>query len=279
MKNPVALIFIALCMAPPASGAMYKCTNFEGKTQYQDSKCNAGERSKNLTVQGVPGRHVLNQGQSRAKTGAGNLRDDDAKLAIKHGLLSCQEKVAFSTANNVARQQETIDDPELLFYTSVVLYRNGRKDEALFWYYAAQLRSRYLAIVDPTANRHSLLTVMSLTYGPLMENYGRQDTSRFVRVIDDVLEWDKRLSKTSHDSMTLNSGTETRVEQVYTGLRKMRAKLLAERETIEKRARSDYPRILVQTGKLLDINDFCRRAETGTAVAPEGVAAEPYREQ
>lgn len=72
------------------------------------------------------------------------------------------------------------------------LFAAGRKDEALKWYYAGQIRGRVAAGIDPDPSRNNAL-LASLNYGlgkPINE-YAGSDLDNWVEQIDAALAWDK----------------------------------------------------------------------------------------
>lgn len=73
------------------------------------------------------------------------------------------------------------------------LFAQGRKDEAVKWYYAGQIRGRVAAGLDPDPSRNNAL-LSSLNYGlgkPINE-YAGSDLSNWVKQIDAAMAWDQQ---------------------------------------------------------------------------------------
>ena len=127
-----------------------------------------------------------------------------------------------------------------MFMPALVLFQHGEKDEAVFWFYAAQLRARYqLAFREGDGQ---LLQVMLMIAGPPINNHAFQDARELNRVIDRVLEWDKATPNPLREKRRTGD-IEGDLEKVYSGLRDMKAKLLAEKDDIEQKARDTAPEV------------------------------------
>lgn len=72
------------------------------------------------------------------------------------------------------------------------LFAQGRKDEAVKWYYAGQLRGRVAAGLDPDPSRNNAL-LASLNYGlgKPINDYAKSDKENWGEQIDAALAWDK----------------------------------------------------------------------------------------
>lgn len=72
------------------------------------------------------------------------------------------------------------------------LFKQGRKDEALQWYYAGQIRARVAAGLDPDASRNNAMMVaMNEGIGTPIMDYAKADQENWGRQIDAALAWDK----------------------------------------------------------------------------------------
>ncbi len=86
--------------------------------------------------------------------------------------------------------------PPVLAATAAVLFARGERDEAAFWFYAAQLRARFDAerCADPTAG--AAVAVLTQTYGPEINRHAFADPARLRATVERVVEWDRA---TPHD--------------------------------------------------------------------------------
>jgi hypothetical protein len=161
--------------------------------------------------------------------------------AVEERLESCDPQVALAAADEFVHNSENLKEPLNLFMPAKVLFDHGRKDDAVFWFYAAQLRTRYQVVFEK-GDRPQLLSVMLMTIGTSINNYAFQDVDRFDRTLDRVLAWDKATPNPYSDR--LNVQTAKQVEQIYTGFRDFRVKLAANKQDNEQQARMAAPGIL-----------------------------------
>ncbi len=72
------------------------------------------------------------------------------------------------------------------------LFADGRKDEAVKWYYAGQLRGRVAAGIDPDPSRNNaLLSSLNYGLGKPINDYAKSDKENWAEQIDAALAWDK----------------------------------------------------------------------------------------
>lgn len=83
--------------------------------------------------------------------------------------------------------------PAGLYVLAGKLFADGRKDEAVFWFYAGQLRYRvHLAChkdLDPSGDP-ALFGALSETVGRPLNEYGFGDIPALAATLDKVLAWD-----------------------------------------------------------------------------------------
>lgn len=79
------------------------------------------------------------------------------------------------------------------FYeAATALFAQGRKDEAVKWFYVGQIRGRVAAGVDPDASRNgALLSSFNDGLGKPINEYAGGDLKNWIRQIDAALAWDK----------------------------------------------------------------------------------------
>ena len=163
------------------------------------------------------------------------------ELTPRERLKSCDSGMAIAAAEQIIQNPETLREPLEIFTPAAVLFMNGKRDDAVFWFYAAQLRTRYQLLFEQE-DRQALLGRMLGTVGPPINNYAYQDVDKLHSILDRVFEWDERTPNPWRQS----AGTaekQQEIEQLYQGFRTLQAKLSAQKEDIEARARNAAPTI------------------------------------
>ncbi|WFS01847.1 hypothetical protein [Rhizobium tumorigenes] len=92
-----------------------------------------------------------------------------------------------------AEQATTLQASELMM-KAPPLFKAGRKDEAVFWYYAGQLRARALMNAYPDQDPSggpALFAALFETIGPEINGWAFGDIPQLQRTIASVLEWDR----------------------------------------------------------------------------------------
>ena len=81
--------------------------------------------------------------------------------------------------------------PYVFYPMSNLLFEMGKKDKAVFWFCAAQLRSRFDAnrCTDKTAA--SAVAVLNAKYGPEINKYMFTDVEKLKEIVNNVAEWDE----------------------------------------------------------------------------------------
>jgi hypothetical protein len=113
-----------------------------------------------------------------------DVEGQNAALAALHG-----RDPAGAVAAVLAAPQRYA--PPVLAAAAVELFAAGRRDEAVFWFYAAQLRARFDA--NRAADRTAGGAVAALTqhYGPSINRYAFTDPAGLRTVVERVVEWDR----------------------------------------------------------------------------------------
>lgn len=120
-----------------------------------------------------------------------SIASADQELPAKDKLLSCDTQLALSAAYEILNNPLILGEPLEMFAPVMALYQNGKKNDAVFWYYVAQLRAQN-QLAYQNGDRGQLIAVMSMTTGSLINNYAFQDTSKLNATLDTVLAWDKK---------------------------------------------------------------------------------------
>lgn len=154
-------------------------------------------------------------------------------------LKSCNASVALSAAKEILNNPQTLREPLEMFAPALTLFQSGEKDEAVFWFYAAQLRTRY-QLVFQKGDRGQLLQVMLMTVGPPINNHAFQDVLKLDRQLERVLAWDRSTPNPLRERPR-SPDVEAQIRKVYASFDDMRAKLRTEKDEIEKKAKAAAP--------------------------------------
>lgn len=202
---------------------------------------------------------AVKTGSAKAKLPSSKSIND---LPPQDRLKSCEPGIALAAAAEIVNNPENLKEPLELFPAATVFYKNGKKDEAVFWYYAAQLRVQYQLAFE-AGDRRQLLAVMQMAVGPPIINYAFQYVSNLNRILDRVLEWDAK-TVNPHREKTRSESSEKQIVQLYAGLNDFRTKLTAERTEIERKALSEAAQI---EAAYTQANPLCRKGQIDPAYA------------
>ncbi len=91
--------------------------------------------------------------------------------------------------------------PPVLYVLSYVLFNSGKKPEAAYWFYLAQLRARYDVnrCTDKTANASSY----NQNFGPAINEYATKDLDSLQVLIDKVVSFE-RSNEETYDQRWIN---------------------------------------------------------------------------
>jgi hypothetical protein len=121
--------------------------------------------------------------------------------------------------------------PAAYYVLAKKLFQGGAQDEAVFWFYAGQLRYRlHLAAIPelPKSGDPALFGSLSEVIGAPLNEYAFGDLAQLVETIDKVLAWDEKTDN-GFTSKTRNDAEWTSIRD---GLRKMRAYVLQNGDAI-----------------------------------------------
>jgi hypothetical protein len=124
--------------------------------------------------------------------------------------------------------------PYYLYILAGKLFAAGKKDEAVFWFYAGQLRYRvYLQVnknkLDPSGDP-ALFASLSEDLGRPLNEYAFGDIPQLAKTIDAVLAWDQSHS----NALTPREKYRSEYEQITTGLTHMRDEVVRKADSIRK---------------------------------------------
>lgn len=94
-------------------------------------------------------------------------------------------------------------NPPVIYALSYELFSQGKKDDATFWFYVAQLRARYDAnlCLDNTAKQ--AVTILNSRYGPPINSYAFQNVDTLAKVVSRVVDF-VRSNEENYDHRWIN---------------------------------------------------------------------------
>jgi hypothetical protein len=121
--------------------------------------------------------------------------------------------------------------PAAYYVLAGKLFGAGRQDEAVFWFYAGQLRYRFYLSANPglpPSGDPALFASFSEVIGRPINEYAFGDIEQFSATIDKVLAWDER----TDNAFTSKAAHGAALKDVRGGLIKMREYLTVNADQI-----------------------------------------------
>ena len=87
-------------------------------------------------------------------------------------------------------------NPMAMFAFSKELYDRGRKKEAVFWFYVAQLRGRYDGNLCLDSTARGIVAILTGVYGPEIKSYAAQNKDTLAATIRKVVNFVKTNEET-----------------------------------------------------------------------------------
>jgi len=82
--------------------------------------------------------------------------------------------------------------PPVLFLVSSILFEDGRRDEAMFWFYAGQLRGRIDANICADRSAAAAVDALNDKFGTPINKYAFGDLQKLQRTVTRVVEWEEK---------------------------------------------------------------------------------------
>ncbi len=82
-------------------------------------------------------------------------------------------------------------NPVVLYVLSGTLFKQDKKDEAMFWFYAGQLRARSDANKAQDKSAAQAVSQLNQTFGALINGYAFANIPILEKTVDRVIAWDK----------------------------------------------------------------------------------------
>lgn len=107
--------------------------------------------------------------------------------------LAMREKIMMGDEEALAKFLATPEEynPMVQFAASRAFLEKGERDEAAFWFYLAQLRTRADALKMKDRSSHNTSFVLNWKYGPAINNYALGDVDNLTKIINRVSDFDK----------------------------------------------------------------------------------------
>ncbi len=111
--------------------------------------------------------------------------------------------------------------PVAYYILAKKLFAEGAQDEAVFWFYAGQLRYRFYLAANPKLPQDgapALFASLSSVIGQTINEYAFGDIDRLTSTMDDVLKWDER----TDNGFTSKTEHAKEWQEIRTGLARLR---------------------------------------------------------
>ena len=82
--------------------------------------------------------------------------------------------------------------PPVLYFLSSILFEQGKKDEAVFWFYAGQLRGRIDATICVDKSARAAIGALNQKFGSPINQYSFKNISLLTNTVEQVLAWEEK---------------------------------------------------------------------------------------
>lgn len=133
---------------------------------------------------------TLGYAQTNVLEPKGAYKDIDvAKHNGVIGVLTGNDEVSKQTIVDSVISNPNNYNPPAIFAVSKALFDLGKKDEAAFWFYVAQLRARYDANLCLDNSAKQAVSVLNGKYGPDINKYTFQDIEKLEKIVIRVVDF------------------------------------------------------------------------------------------
>ncbi|WP_116475797.1 hypothetical protein [Zobellella maritima] len=116
---------------------------------------------------------------------------------------------------NTVLQQPNDYAPPVLYLVSAIMFDSDYQDQAVFWFYTAQLRARSDANKAQDKTTHDAINQLNRQFGRRIIPYATSNPDRLAAIVNQSLEWDSKQSRNYDPRWIALTGkdmlTETRV--------------------------------------------------------------------
>lgn len=122
------------------------------------------------------------------------------------------EAIEILNGKNKKLKQQTVDsilknpnfyNPPVIYALSRELFNQDKKDDAMYWFYVAQLRARYDANLCKDNSAKQAVSVLNGEYGPDINKYAFQDIDKLEKTITKVVDF-VRTNEENYDHRWIN---------------------------------------------------------------------------
>ena len=128
----------------------------------------------------------------------------------------------------------TKQEPAYYYLLAARLLKEGRRDDAVFWYYAGQLRWRYYALANPEkvsgSEASALMGAFHHSLGTPINEYAYGDLEKYRQTIADVIRWDEE----NPNEYCPKEGVQKERAEVLDGLRQLSQSTIDNADEIRK---------------------------------------------
>ena len=114
-------------------------------------------------------------------------------LSVSWANASEQDNYTRMSVDDLRQQAGTLH-PSALYILAGKLFSEGKKDEAIFWFYAGQIRYRFLIGASPDldpSREPAVFSALQKTVGRRINEYAGGDPDTWVAMIRKARQWDQ----------------------------------------------------------------------------------------
>lgn len=160
-----------------------------------------------------------------------------ADVDLEKRLSSKDAVVANAAADELIRSADRAEPLSVMLAASR-LFQRGDRDNAVYWFYAGQLRARYSPQL--TGENAQLIPIFLMTIGEPINAYAMRDIKKMTPVLDKVLNWDEQTFPTWARENQIDSANPELLQRrtrARDGLAALIAELKSKPEEYESKAR------------------------------------------
>lgn len=122
--------------------------------------------------------------------------------AIDVLLRSQDEQLKQQTIDSILKKPNDYN-PTVIYALSNILFTQDRKDDAVYWFYIAQLRARYDANLCLEVSARQIVSALNAGYGPTINQYAFNDIDKLHKIVIKVVEF-VRTNEENYDHRWVN---------------------------------------------------------------------------
>lgn len=133
------------------------------------------------------------RGTDVAMEPTGEYQTIDVHLAVEtiQSLGKSKGKARLQIINGITSKPENFAPP-VFYFLSSILFDEGRKEEAMFWFYAGQLRGTIDANICADKSARAAIGALNEKFGTPINQYAVKDIPKLTNTVERVIEWDEK---------------------------------------------------------------------------------------